>query len=147
LSPAYAAGIPRNDRQKMLELIYHRANMKLANFPIEETGLVLSVKNYEKCLRFYSGKLGLKIRFQKFHQQKSYLTVFDFGEGYLLIEKGRHSKSLREGVIRLNVRDVLKAVKAFRKRGLKIKFRSYDWGDIGNFKDPDGNPIEFCKWK
>src|SRR5579862_9313316 len=100
------------------------ANMKLFDFPIQETGFLLNVKNYAKCVRFYSEKMGLKIRYQK-----PYLTVFDFGGSYLLIEKGRHSKSLREGVIRLNVLDVPKAVKTFRKRGIRIKFYSYDWGD------------------
>ena len=116
--------------------------MKLHSFPIQETGLLLFVKNYEKCVKFYSEKLGLKIRFQK-----SYLTTFDFGGGYLLIEKGRSKRALRNGVIRLNVSDVPKAVKTFRKRGLKIHFHSHDWGDIGHFTDPDGNLIEFCRWK
>src|SRR5579859_2820555 len=116
--------------------------MKLFRFPIEEPGFLLNVKNYEKCVRFYSRKLGLKIRYQK-----PYLTVFDFGSGYFLIEKGKHQKSLREGVIRFNVRDVPKAIQTFRKKGIKIAFHSYPWGDVGNFKDPDGNPIEFCKWK
>ena len=116
--------------------------MKLFNFPIQETGLLLNVKNYEKCVRFYSEKLGLKIRFQKPH-----LTNFDFGGGYLLIEKGKGKNALRNGVIRLNVQDVPKAVKLFRKKGLKVRFFTCDWGDVGEFKDPDGNPIEFCKWK
>jgi lactoylglutathione lyase len=116
--------------------------MKPSPYPIQETGLLLNVKNYEKCVRFYSEKLGLLIRFQK-----PYLTTFDFGGGYLLIERGRDKNALRNGVIRLNVRDVPKAVKAFQKRGLKIKFFSCDWGDIGQFKDPDGNIIELCRWK
>jgi catechol 2,3-dioxygenase-like lactoylglutathione lyase family enzyme len=117
--------------------------MKLFSFPIQETGFLLNVKNYGRCVRFYSKKLGLKVRYRK-----PYLTVFEFGGGYFLIEKGaRRNKALRNGVIRLNVLDVPRAVKTFRKRGIRVRFHSYEWGDIGQFKDPDGNVVEFCRWK
>ena len=116
--------------------------MRIHSFPIRETGLLLFVKNYEKCVNFYSQKLGLKVRFRK-----PYLTTFNFGGGYLLIERGRRKNVLKDGVIRLNVRDVPRAIEAFQKKGVKIQFHSYEWGDIGQFKDPDGNILQLCKWK
>jgi lactoylglutathione lyase len=109
---------------------------------IRETGIVLSVKNYEKCVRFYSEKMGFPIRFQK-----PYLTNFDFGGAYLLIEKGNFKRALRNGLLRVNVPDVPRAVRTLRQRGVRVRFRSYDWGDIGQTQDPEGNLIEFCRWK
>ncbi len=116
--------------------------MKHSRIPIQETGIILWVKNYEKCVRFYSEKLGLRIRFKKPH-----LTNFDFGGSYLLIEKGRKKSGLKNCSLRLNVQNVSKTAKILQGRGLKVNVWSADWGDIGQLRDPDGNPIELCKWK
>src|SRR5579859_1884937 len=99
--------------------------MKRLPFPVQETGLVLFVKNYRKCVRFYSDEIGLAIRFQK-----PYLTVFNWGKGYLLIERGQSKNALCHGILRFNVRNVPEAVKAHRKRGLKVRFYSCEWGDV-----------------
>lgn len=113
-----------------------------------ETGFVLRVKNYKKCFNFYANVLELKIRFKK-----PYFTNFQFGKSYLLLEKGEampYSVRHRENppiILRMNVVNVNKAVKQFKAKGVKAKFFSFDWGDIGKINDPDGNLIELCKWK
>ena len=116
--------------------------MKPNPFRVRETGIVLSGKHYEKCVKFYSEKMGFPVRFQK-----PYLTNFEFGGSYLLIEKGKVQKALRNGLLRLNVPDVPRAVRILRKRGVRVRFRTYDWGDIGQTQDPEGNLLEFCRWK
>jgi lactoylglutathione lyase len=116
--------------------------MKSNPLRVRETGIVLSVKNYEKCVKFYSRKMDFPIRYQK-----EGLTIFGFGGSYLLIEKGKVQKALRNGLLRLNVPDVPRAVRILRKRGVRVRFRSYDWGDIGQTQDPEGNLLEFCRWK
>lgn len=116
----------------------------MKTFPglIQETGVILNVKNYKKCVRFYSEILGFPIR-----KQKPYLTNFDFGGGYLIIESSPKKQEWKNGALRINIPDVPKAANALRKRGLKILVYSADWGVIGRFFDPDGNQIELCKWK
>lgn len=116
--------------------------MKTFPGPIRFTGILLNVKNYQKCVQFYSKKLGLPIR-----EQKAYLTVFGFGGGSLLVEKSPKKLGWKNGLLRFNVPDVFKASRVLRKRGLKINAYSVDWGDIGRFLDPEGNRIELCKWK
>jgi lactoylglutathione lyase len=109
---------------------------------IQATGIILNVKNYQKCVQFYSDKLGLPIR-----KQKPHLTNFDFGGGYLLIESSQKKQGWKNGALRIHVPDVPKAVQALRQRGLKVLVYEADWGVIGRLFDPDGNQIELCKWK
>ncbi len=115
---------------------------------IEESGIVLRVKNYEACLDFYAKILELKIRYQK-----EGLTNFQFGSAYLVIEKGdpmpeaiRHVE-YPPLVLRLNVQEVNQAIWLVRAKGVEAEFRSFDWGNVGRMYDPDGNLVEFCKWK
>ncbi|HTC20713.1 MAG TPA: VOC family protein [bacterium] len=109
---------------------------------IQETGIILLVKNYQKCVHFYSEKLGLPVR-----KQKPHLTNFNFGGGYLLIESSPKKQGWKNGALRINVPDVTKAAQALRQRGLKVLVYEADWGVIGRLFDPDGNQIELCKWK
>ncbi len=114
----------------------------------DETGILLWVKNYEACVEFYEKTLELKIRFQKPH-----LTNFNFGKGYLLVEKAdpaspeARQPENRAFIIRINVPDVQHAIWELRAKEVEVEFNSYDWGDVGHFHDPDGNRLEFCKWK
>jgi lactoylglutathione lyase len=113
-----------------------------------ETGILLWVKNYEACVDFYSNVLELKTRFQK-----PYLTTFDFGDSYLLVEKEDpvHGAIVRGArppfILRLNVSDVQQAIWQLRAKGVEVEFNNHDWGDTGQFHDPDGNILQFCKWK
>jgi lactoylglutathione lyase len=109
---------------------------------IQETGVILNVKNYEKCVRLYSEKLGLSIR-----KQKPYLTNFNFGGSHLIVESTKKKAGWKNGALRIMVADVPKTAQALRKRGVKVLVFSADWGTIGRFFDPEGNRIELCKWK
>lgn len=114
----------------------------------EETGILLNVKNYEACIQFYEKALELNVRFRKPH-----LTNFQFGQGYLLVEKasdktpGGQDPEKSGMILRINVPNVQQAVWHLRGKEVEVEFNSYDWGDIGHFHDPDGNRLEFCKWK
>jgi lactoylglutathione lyase len=114
----------------------------------DETGVLLWVKNYEACVEFYEKALELKVRFKKPH-----LTNFQFGNGYLLVEKADPNAPAAQGdgnrpfILRINVPNVQQAVWQLRAKEVEVEFNSYDWGDIGHFHDPDGNRVEFCKWK
>jgi lactoylglutathione lyase len=116
---------------------------------IQQPGFLLWVENYEKCVAFYSEVLGLPIRMQK----GDYLTNFRFGDGYIILEKGTpppeevRKKEMTPFIIRLNVADVDVAAEGLRAKGVEIKRESYDWGEIGSFRDPDGNLIQLCKFK
>lgn len=115
---------------------------------IQQPGFLLRVENYEACVAFYSEKLGLPIR-----MQKDGVTNLRFGDGYILLEKGipvpeeARKRSDPPFVIRFNVGDVEIAATGLREKGLEINRQSFDWGEIGSFRDPDGNLIELCKWK
>jgi lactoylglutathione lyase len=115
---------------------------------IQQTGFVLNVENYEQCLAFYTDIIGLPIV-----KQKPNLTNFRFGESYFLIEKGvpvpeefRRSENVPY-VIRLNVADVDMAAERARAKGAEVNRFSTDWGEIARLRDPDGNAVEYCKWK
>lgn len=115
---------------------------------VEETGVLINVKNYEACIEFYEKALELKVRLRKPH-----LTNFQFGHGYLLVEKADskthavHHFGKNPITMRINVPDVQQAIWHLRAKEVEVEFNSYDWGDIGHFHDPDGNRLEFCKWK
>lgn len=114
----------------------------------DETGILLNVKNYEACVSFYERTLELKVRLRK-----PELTNFQFGHGYLLVEKandmtpGGRNPEASSMILRINVPDVQQAVWQLRAKEVEVEFNSYDWGDVGHFHDPDGNRLEFCKWK
>jgi len=115
---------------------------------IQQTGFVLNVEKYEECVTFYSDIIGLPIV-----KQKDHLTNFRFGESYLLIEKGTTvPEEIRRAemvpyVIRLNVADVDLAAERARAKGVEVNRFSADWGEIARLRDPDGNAVEYCKWK
>jgi lactoylglutathione lyase len=112
---------------------------------IQQPGFFIYVENYEKCVAFYSEILELPIRMQK----GDYLTNFRFGDGYIILEKGTPAPKSETPsfVIRLNVADVDAATTGLQAKGVEIKRESYDWGEIGSFRDPDGNLIQLCKFK
>jgi lactoylglutathione lyase len=110
---------------------------------------LLRTENYEQCVEFYSKVLELPVRYQK-----PELTNFQFGGSYLLLEKAWEPspREIRERknppfLLRINVEDVEAAVRKVRAKGIEVHHASYDWGEVGNFRDPGGNLVEFCKWK
>jgi lactoylglutathione lyase len=114
----------------------------------DETGVLLWSKNYDACVEFYEKVLELKV-----HLKKPYLTHFDFGESYLIVEKedpqwGAIQRGGKQPfILRINVSDVQHAIWDLRAKEVEVEFNSYDWGETGQFHDPDGNILQFCKWK
>ena len=106
-------------------------------------GIILGTERYEDCLRFYRDIIGLPVWFEK--QGPCCLR---FGSGYLMIETGgmarddRKPNSENPTMIRFNIRDVEAGANLLRKRGVAVKIKTFDWGVVGTFNDPDGNACE-----
>ena len=50
-------------------------------------GIILFTADYERCVEFYTGTLGLPVMYAK-DQPGSHLTCCAFGDAYLMIEVG-----------------------------------------------------------
>lgn len=106
-------------------------------------GIILGTERYEDCLRFYRDILGLPVWFDKGH-----LCCLRFGDGYLMIETGGHAagraKSGLENptMLRFNVADVAACAQELSSKGIPVDLKSFDWGQVATFHDPDGNLCE-----
>ena len=106
-------------------------------------GIILGTENYDACLRFYRDVLDLPVWFDKGH-----LCCLRFGDGYLMIEtggvavEGRKTTASNPTMLRFNVEDVEATARALRAKGVDVTVRAFDWGVVGTFHDPDGNPCE-----
>ena len=106
-------------------------------------GLLLFTERFDECVSFYRDIIGLAVWFEK-----PGLVCFRFGDGYLMVERGGigkdgpKPKSSNPTVLRFNVDDVSSAAQDLRHNGVDVEERSYDWGTVGNFTDPDGNVCE-----
>lgn len=111
---------------------------------IRETGIILFCEDYELALKFYSEKLGLKIR-----QRGEELSILDFGGSYLMLEENgvasdkEKTRSQNPTVLRLNVNNFDSAVSEIAARGINVEVKCFEWGTIGVVIDPEGNRIEF----
>ncbi|WP_054957995.1 VOC family protein [Paenibacillus dakarensis] len=109
---------------------------------IRETGFILFLENYKRNVEFYSLILGLSIR-----EQKEDLTIFDFGNSYLMVEANgvgsevEKTRAQNPTVIRIDVEDFDKTLEDL-KRQLDVKVYRHIWGTIGVIIDPEGNRIE-----
>ena len=107
-------------------------------------GIILRTERYEDCLGFCRDKLELPVWFEK-----DRLCCLRFGDGYLMIETGGRTAQGREGasenpaMLRLNVDDVDDAADLLESRGVTVERKTFDWGRVGTFNDPDGNACEF----
>jgi lactoylglutathione lyase len=113
---------------------------------LKETGVILFVKDYERSRVFYRDQVGLPVRYEKEN-----LTCFQFGGSYLLVESLWGEKQLpipnnNSPVLRLNVEDINAALQDFKERGIDAAKMEFEWGIIGQFKDPDGYAVELCQW-
>ena len=110
---------------------------------IEQTGLVLFVEDYASCVKFYRETLGLSV-----FADRSFLTVFRFGSGYLMVEPngvaGTSPKSRAQSAVtlRFNVADVEREAARLRSLGTAVSVEQFEWGTVGKFVDPDGNRCE-----
>ena len=106
-------------------------------------GIILGTERYEACLGFYRDTLELPVWFEK-----DRLCCLRFGDGYLMIEtggraaEGRKKASESPAMLRLNVEDVDAAADLLESRGVSVERKTFDWGRVGTFHDPDGNACE-----
>ncbi|WP_425404229.1 VOC family protein [Hwanghaeella sp.] len=107
-------------------------------------GIILFTRNYDACVHFYTGTLGLPVMYAK-DEPGSKLTCCDYGGAYLMIEGGGPDPAETKTVdqnptkLRFNVEDVEAAAAELRRKGVPLTVESHPWGTIANFTDPDGN--------
>jgi lactoylglutathione lyase len=106
-------------------------------------GIILGTERYDECLIFYRDTIGLPVWFEKHG-----LCCLRFGSGYLMIETGgmarddRKPNSENPTMLRFNVADVEVGANLLRKRGVVVETKTFNWGVVGTFTDPDGNACE-----
>ena len=106
-------------------------------------GIILGTERYDACLAFYRDLLELPVWFEK-----DGLCCLHFGDGYLMIETGGHAHAGRKSnaenptMLRFNVKDVDAAADLLEARGIRVQRKSFDWGQVATFTDPDGNSCE-----
>ena len=112
---------------------------------IERIGVILYVKAYQECVRFYTEILNLPILFQN-----EELTSFDLFGTYLMVEKEDRSAYLEDNsenrnysCLRINVADVKGISEVLKKQNIQVDYQEHAWGKVAKFKDPDGNLIAF----
>ncbi|MGK9171598.1 VOC family protein [Inquilinus limosus] len=114
---------------------------------VEKAGLILHTERYRECVAFYRDVIGLPIEFEK-NEPQQMLTCLKLGGSYLMLEGGGSAKSGVKSThenpvtIRLNVPDVDAAAEHLRSLGVDVLIMRFDWGTIGKFADPDGNPCQ-----
>lgn len=105
-------------------------------------GVILFVEHYDACVTFYRQALELPLI-----KDQGDLVILGFGDGYLMVERegiAREQKSRADNptVLRFNVADVEQTAALLRSRGVEVEVKSFDWGTVGQFQDPDGNACE-----
>jgi lactoylglutathione lyase len=115
--------------------------------PWKITGIILLVADYQRSVTFWRDQVSLPIWYEKPH-----LTCFRFGGSYLMIEP-RYGKSPappppgeHSPVLRLNVESIDESLKVLVAKGLKVERMEFEWGIVGDFRDPDGNKVQLCQW-
>ena len=106
-------------------------------------GIILQTERFDDCVAFYEDKLGLPVWFKK-----NDLACFRFGGGYLMVETDGLAMDRRKRAnenpttLRFNVEDVASSAALLRQREIQVEVRSFPWGIVGLFADPDGNCCE-----
>jgi lactoylglutathione lyase len=119
---------------------------------IDYPGLILFVADYPACRRFYAEVLGLPVVAEKSWDGGG-LTAFAWGDTYLMVESGGRpapppdpdSAAYHRGqpfLLRLDVADLEAAVAELGAKGVTVERRSYPWGEIAVFFDPNGTRLE-----
>jgi lactoylglutathione lyase len=112
-------------------------------FEIKTHGIILGTERFDACVSFYRDTLGLPVWFKK-----PGIVCLRFGSGYLMIETGgvardgRKAQSENPTMLRLDVETVEDAAKELRQRGIDVEVKTFEWGVVGTFVDPDGNACE-----
>ena len=116
------------------------------------TGVSLAVRNQDKALEYYTGKVGFEKKTDHFVSSSyRYVTVGPKGQDLELAlwEEGSpdptgSSSQLKAGMyptIVMRVDDVRKAAAELKARGVEFQQepQEYSWGVSATFTDPDGN--------
>ena len=122
---------------------HNPAGERAPPFTTRTFGLILKVERFDAGIEFYRDLLGLSVWFEK-----DRLVCFRYGDGYLMVETG--GVAMGDGkrdvasrpILRFNVDDVDAAAEALVSRGIIVDVRSFSWGRVGTFRDPDGNICE-----
>jgi lactoylglutathione lyase len=113
---------------------------------VERNGIILNTERYEECVAFYKDTLNLTIMFQ-LKEEHSYLTCFEFGGAYLMVEKEGIAKDSEKSMsenptkLRFNVSNIDDARDHLTKMGIAAIVNRQVWGSTINISDPDGNRI------
>ena len=112
---------------------------------VERIGLILYVRTYPECVKFYSEILNLPVQFQN-----DELTCFDFYGTYLMVEKEDRPDFLNNDsdikntyCLRINVENVKAISEVLKQKNVQVDYQEHSWGKVAKFKDPDGNLIAF----
>jgi lactoylglutathione lyase len=110
------------------------------------SGIILKTERFSDCVQFYRDLLGFPVWFAK-----DGLCCLRFGSGYLMVETGRvageaeKTVATNPTVLRFHVPDLGVAAETLRRAGVPVAELQFDWGSIGAFVDPDGNPCELAE--
>lgn len=110
---------------------------------VKTHGIILGTERFEECVVFYRDVLGLPVWYVK-----DELVCFRFGDGYLMVETTEAASGFRKpgsgssATLRFNVEDVQEAAALLQSKGVDVEVKSFDWGTVGTFHDPDGNKCE-----
>ena len=114
-----------------------------APFTPRTTGIILGTERFDACVAFYRDVLGLPVWFTK-----DDLVCLRFGAAYLMIETGgvavdpNKNNGQNPTILRFNVDDVAAAAEALTARGISVALKTFAWGTVATFADPDGNLCE-----
>jgi lactoylglutathione lyase len=113
---------------------------------ITKYGIILNVKEFEECVKFYKELFDLPELFSKADGDFK-LTCLELGDSYLMIESGGISypngkdMSQNPTKLRFNVLDIKDAHQKIGVYGIETEVIETDWGSVINIYDPDGNPV------
>jgi catechol 2,3-dioxygenase-like lactoylglutathione lyase family enzyme len=110
---------------------------------VKDAYVTIEVADLGRAVGFYTRVLGLKLvkRYGDFWADiKAPGTWIGL---HLAHEGGRRRKGSGNMSVGFDVRDMDKAVKALKKRGVKVKRQDSDWGRMAEFCDPDGTDLYF----
>ena len=107
---------------------------------LNRTGIILYTIEYKKCVEFYQNILELPKMFET-----EYLTCFEFGNSYLMVELDNENDGTKieseriKTCLRINISNVKKLADKLIKKNVKVDYQEHSWGTIAKFFDPDGN--------
>jgi lactoylglutathione lyase len=110
---------------------------------IKTHGILLGTEQFDACVAFYRDLIGLPVWFSK-----PGLVCFRFGDGYLMVETAETASDFRRSgagastMLRCNVDDVRAAANMLVSLGVTVDVQEHNWGIVGTFFDPGGNPCE-----